>query len=122
MIETLPMAVVGCRCGAPTCTCDAAPLGDRLRAATDMMTALADPVRQRTLLVLAGRELNVAEIVEALGNEVPRPTLSHHLQVMRRAGILNAAKRGREIVYQVNQGQVTGTLRDLVDCLSCCNA
>jgi ArsR family transcriptional regulator len=46
-------------------------------------------------LVKAGREISVGEIQEAV--EIPGPTLSHHLDVLRRAGLVQSRKQERYI-------------------------
>jgi ArsR family transcriptional regulator, arsenate/arsenite/antimonite-responsive transcriptional repressor len=65
-------------------------------------------------LVRAGREVPVGEIVEAL--EIPGPTLSHHLNVLRRAGLVQSRKQERYIYYSVRRDTVTGLVRLLTAC------
>lgn len=65
-------------------------------------------------LVQAEREVPAGEIQEAV--EVPGPTLSHHLDVLRRAGLVQSRKEERYIYYSVRRDTVTG----LVRLLTCC--
>ena len=65
-------------------------------------------------LVRAKREVAVGEIQEALG--VPGPTLSHHLDALRRAGLVESRKEERYIYYSVQRETVTTLVRLLTAC------
>ncbi len=65
-------------------------------------------------LVKAGRELSVGEIQEVV--EIPAPTLSHHLDVLRRAGLVESRKEERYIYYTVQRERVTNLVRLLTAC------
>lgn len=62
--------------------------------------ALADPTRVRILAALLQRELCVCELVDAL--EVSQSTLSTHLQTLRHAGVLVAARRHKWVDYSLD--------------------
>ena len=88
--------------------CEVAPLvREPLTAATAVelaatLKALADPVRLRLLSVIAshsGGEACVCDI--SVGIEVAQPTVSHHLKVLRNAGLLRSERRGSWVYYQV---------------------
>jgi ArsR family transcriptional regulator len=61
--------------------------------------ALADPTRLRTMLLLRRRELCVCEIMYILGIEQSR--ISHHMRVLREAGIAEDVREGRWIIYRI---------------------
>jgi len=65
-------------------------------------------------LVRAGRELAVGEIQEAVG--IPGPTLSHHLDVLRRAGLVQSRKEERFVYYSIEREAVTTLVRLLTAC------
>lgn len=65
-------------------------------------------------LVRAGRDVSVGEIQEAVG--VPGPTLSHHLDGLRRAGLIESRKEERYIYYSVRRDTVTALVRLLTAC------
>jgi len=65
-------------------------------------------------LVKAGREVSVGEIQEAI--EIPGPTLSHHLDVLRRAGLAQSRKEERYVYYSVQRERVTTLVRLLTAC------
>ena len=75
------------------------------QAATElagMLKALSDPVRLRLLSVVAshaGGEACVCDI--SAGITVGQPTVSHHLKVLREAGLLDSERRGSWVYYRV---------------------
>ena len=67
-----------------------------------MLKALSDPVRLRLLSVVAshsGGEACVCDI--SVGIDVSQPTVSHHLKVLRTAGLLESERRGSWVYYRV---------------------
>jgi DNA-binding transcriptional ArsR family regulator len=93
-------------------------LRERLVASRDLLAALADPGRQDLVQLLAREELNVGEIAARIS--LSRPTVSHHLGILRRAGLVRARKQGKEVHYRLNKDAIVGTLQGLVDSLTCC--
>ena len=72
------------------------------RTISAAFTALGDEHRQRMLLMFEpGERLNVGQIVEV--STLSRSAVSHHLQVMRDAGVLESEKVGKEVYYWVNK-------------------
>lgn len=65
-------------------------------------------------LVAAGKEVPVGEIQEALA--VPGPTLSHHLDILHRAGLVRRRRQERRILCSVNRSLVTDLVRLLTAC------
>ena len=65
-------------------------------------------------LVRADREVPAGEIQEAV--EVPGPTLSHHLDILRRAGLVQSRREERYIYYSVRRDTATALVRLLTAC------
>ncbi len=65
-------------------------------------------------LVRAKREAAVGEIAAAL--EVPGPTLSHHLDLLRRAGLVQSRREERYVYYSVTPEMVSELVRLLSAC------
>src|SRR6185369_10308522 len=64
--------------------------------------ALGDPVRLRLLSLIAARgggEVCVCDLTEAF--DVSGPTISHHLRVLREAGLVDCERRGTWVYYRV---------------------
>jgi ArsR family transcriptional regulator len=62
--------------------------------------ALSDPVRLRLLSLLANADegaVCACDLVEPLGKS--QPTVSHHLKVLREAGLITSEKRGVNVWY-----------------------
>ncbi len=67
---------------------------------TRMFKALGDPVRLQMLTLIARHpegEVCVCDI--AAGFDLTQPTVSHHLKVLRDAGLLDCARRGTWVYY-----------------------
>ena len=79
------------------------PLGEA--AAVDlakMFKALSDPVRLRLLSLIASYEGGEACVCDLTGPfDVSQPTISHHLKVLREAGLVDSERRGTWVYYWV---------------------
>ena len=71
----------------------------RLLAMDTVLRALADPTRLRIVALLAGGEVCVCHIHEALG--IPQPKASRHLAYLRRAGLVDGRKDGLWVHYRL---------------------
>jgi ArsR family transcriptional regulator, arsenate/arsenite/antimonite-responsive transcriptional repressor len=78
-----------------------APLGAESAAAlATVFKALGDPVRLRLLSMIASRqggEVCVCEMTPAF--ELSQPTISHHLKLLRQAGLIDCERRGTWVYY-----------------------
>jgi ArsR family transcriptional regulator, arsenate/arsenite/antimonite-responsive transcriptional repressor len=74
--------------------------------------ALADETRQKIMQICCCAELSVGEIVEKLS--VTQPTVSHHLAVLREAGLVNVREDGKQTFYALNQEKVATCCGGLV--------
>ncbi|MFH1614571.1 MAG: metalloregulator ArsR/SmtB family transcription factor [Planctomycetota bacterium] len=64
--------------------------------------ALSDENRVRALMMLAGGELCVCQIIEMLG--LAPSTVSKHMSILRQAGLVETRKEGRWIYYRLADG------------------
>ena len=85
-------------------------------APVEAFKALAHLTRLQVFffLVRAGKEMSVGEIQEDV--EIPGPTLSHHLDLLRRAGLVESRREERYIYYSVKREAVTALVRLLTAC------
>jgi ArsR family transcriptional regulator len=74
-------------------------LEDEAPAAALLCKLLSDPTRLRLLLGLRTGERIVGALVREL--RTPQPTLSHHLGLLRRAGLVRTRREGTFIFYAV---------------------
>ncbi len=82
--------------------------------------ALANEKRQQILLGIFTdkQEHTVGEIADRVG--IAQSTASEHLAILKRAGVLLAEKRQKEVYYQVNKARVRELLAVIQRWLSCC--
>ena len=84
-------------------------------SATDAVVfakALADDTRQKIMRVCCCEWLSVNEIVEKM--KVTQPTVSHHLAVLREAGLVMVREEGKQTFYTLNQNRVVACCGQLM--------
>ena len=75
----------------------------------DAWDALADPTRRQILKLLRAGDLNAGEIAAKF--DMTKPSISHHLNILKNADLVRAERSGQNIVYSIN----TSVLEDLMD-------
>ncbi|MFF0223242.1 ArsR/SmtB family transcription factor [Streptomyces sp. NPDC004629] len=85
----------------------AAPLDeDQATEPAKVFKALGDPVRLRLMSMIASRgadgEVCVCELTPAF--DLSQPTISHHLKLLRQAGLIDCERRGTWVYYWVRPG------------------
>ena len=81
-----------------------------------VFSALGDEHRQRILLTFEpGERLNVGQIVEV--STLSRSAVSHHLRILREAGVLDSEKIGKEVFFWLNKKQIKESLTAVMDYL-----
>lgn len=65
-----------------------------------LFKALNDPTRRAILEQLRGREMSAGDIAGCFS--FSKPTISHHLDLLKQAGLILAEKRGQFIIYSLN--------------------
>ncbi|HJG27734.1 MAG: autorepressor SdpR family transcription factor [Gemmiger sp.] len=66
----------------------------------DAFKALADPTRRRILELLAQGDMTAGEIAAQFS--MTKPSVSHHLTILKSAGLISDQRNGQNIVYSVN--------------------
>ena len=72
----------------------------RATTTSDVFNAIAEPRRRNILSYLADTERSVFDIVEAM--ELPQPSVSKHLKVLRDVGLVDVRRDGRRMLYRTN--------------------
>ena len=75
--------------------------------------ALADDTRQKIMAFCCCQERSVSEIVEHAG--VAQPTVSHHLAVLRDAGLVSIRHEGKQTFYTLNQDRVVSCCGQIME-------
>jgi ArsR family transcriptional regulator len=66
----------------------------------DVFKALSDETRREILRLLQSGDMTAGAIAENFA--MSKPSISYHLSILRQAGLLDAERRGQEIVYSLN--------------------
>jgi len=65
-----------------------------------LFKALNDPTRREILELLKAKDLTAGEIADQFN--ISKPSISHHLDLLRQAGLVVSAKEGQFIYYSLN--------------------
>lgn len=65
-----------------------------------LFKALNDPTRRKILDMLRNQDLSAGEISEEF--DMSRPSISHHLEILRQAKLVDTDRRGQFIYYSLN--------------------
>jgi ArsR family transcriptional regulator len=75
------------------------------------LSALADPLRCRVLLLLEKKELSVAELVQAM--QLPQSNISRHLKALAGEQLVSVREDGASNLYSMRSGELPTPLRKL---------
>ncbi len=62
--------------------------------------ALNDPTRREILKMLRDKDLTAGQIAEQF--DISKPSISHHLEILKNADLVSAEKQGQYVVYSLN--------------------
>ncbi len=65
-----------------------------------LFKALNDPTRREILELLGKKDLSAGEIADQFN--MSKPSISHHLDILRQAGLVESVKQGQFIYYSLN--------------------
>ena len=74
-----------------------------------LFKALDDETRRQIIELLKEKDMNAGEIAERFN--ISRPSISHHLDILRQADLVTSEKKGQFVEYSLN----TTILEDLVN-------
>ena len=74
--------------------------------------ALADETRQKIMQACCCRGRAVNELVEEMG--VSQPTVSHHLAILKEAGLVDVRHEGKQTFYTLNQSRMVACCGQLM--------
>lgn len=73
-----------------------------------LCAGLADPKRILILYALSERSLNVSQLAETL--DLPQPTTSRHLKMLRERGLVVSERKGTSVYYAVADERIIRAL------------
>lgn len=77
----------------------------------NVFKALADPTRRRVLALLRERPMSAGDLAASF--DVSKPTMSAHFAVLREAGLIEASKHGKSVIYQLRMSVLEDALLGL---------
>lgn len=95
----------------PAVSIDIDQLRNNADAAGQLLKALGNPDRLLLLCQLVAGEMNVGELEERL--KIVQPTLSQQLGVLRREGLVDTRRDGRQIYYSISSPQALAVIETL---------
>ncbi|WP_068844505.1 autorepressor SdpR family transcription factor [Flavobacterium chilense] len=66
----------------------------------DIFKALNDATRREILDLLKEKDRSAGEIADAFN--ISKPSISHHLDILKRADLITSEKNGQFIIYSIN--------------------
>lgn len=66
----------------------------------DVFKALSDPTRRKILELLRDKELTAGEIADEFN--ISKPSISHHLTILKSCGLVIDERKGQNIIYNIN--------------------
>jgi len=66
----------------------------------DIFKALNDATRREILELLKHKDMSAGEIADAFN--ISKPSISHHLDILKRADLITSEKNGQFIIYSIN--------------------
>ena len=79
-----------------------------IRLHAHVCSGLADPVRILILYSLAEKKYNVTELANTL--EIPQPTISRHLKVLRDRDMVSATREAQSVYYSITDNRIIDAL------------
>lgn len=74
-----------------------------------LFKALNDGTRRQIVELLKEKDMNAGEIAEQFN--ISKPSISHHLDILKRADLITSEKKGQFVEYSLN----TSILEDLIN-------
>lgn len=71
-----------------------------MKKIAEFYKALGDENRLKIIQMLSGHEMCVCEIIDKL--DMSQPAISHHLKILRQAGLVKDSREGKWIYYSLN--------------------
>ena len=100
------------------CSCSAGSCGlseEKFTEALDFLRVVGDPTRLRILYMVRERELCVCEILEVM--KLPQNLVSHHLRVLREAGLIVSVREGKFVRYSSFPDALTRQMDEVLSVL-----
>lgn len=91
------------------------PEGEKFSQAAEVFSQLGDGTRLKVLWILCHSRECVSDIAAAIG--ASKAVVSHHLQLLRRSGLVKAQREGQEIHYSLNDTKEAKLLHSTIEAM-----
>lgn len=71
-----------------------------MAALNNSFKALSDPTRRKILQLLRLKEMSAGEIADQFN--ISKPSISHHLNILKQADLVSDERQGQNIIYSLN--------------------
>lgn len=92
---------------------EAMPSEAAVRAVSEALGQLGDPSRLRIFWLLCHTEECVMDIAEYVG--MSSPAVSHHLRLLKAAGLIASRRDGKEMLYRAADSALVGELHRIIE-------
>lgn len=75
--------------------------------------ALSDPTRRKIILLLRSRNRTAGEIAQHF--QISKPSISHHLNILKQADLIQDERQGQNIMYYLNTSVLDDVLGWFLD-------
>lgn len=82
----------------------------------DLFKALSDPSRRRIIQLLKNGDLSAGEIAEHF--DMAKPSISHHLNLLKQANLVTSEKQGQSVIYSLNTTTLQNALTFFFDLMN----
>jgi ArsR family transcriptional regulator, arsenate/arsenite/antimonite-responsive transcriptional repressor len=77
------------------------------------LKALSDPTRREILKMLGDKNLSAGDIAKAFN--MTKPSLSHHLNILKNAELVSAERDGQNIIYSLNASVIQEFVQQIME-------
>ncbi len=92
---------------------EAMPSAETVRTVADALKQLGDPSRLRIFWLLCHTEECVADIAEYA--EMTSPAVSHHLRLLKSAGLIVSRRDGKEMLYRASDSDLAQAFHHIIE-------
>ncbi len=86
-------------------------LEPQIDKATSLLRMLSNPVRLKLMCLMSDKEMSVLELADALS--LSQPAVSHHLKLLRTAGVVQSRREAQTIYNRIEGHEVTTIMNTL---------
>ncbi|AGB42090.1 putative transcriptional regulator [Halobacteroides halobius DSM 5150] len=84
---------------------------EKIEDTVPLLKALADERRLQIINLLSCGKMCVCDLTDNL--EISQPNMSHHLKVLKNAGLIKATKRGKWVDYELDNERIKELQKNL---------